>query len=106
MERDERGELKHEHWNEFASAARKWLQMDWPWVQRSIEQTLVCCPGPRPVTIQTHWLAQKICARHGFEIYDGLILASAHEAGCSVLYSQDMQDGQVIEGVWIVNPFL
>ncbi len=38
--------------------------------------------------------------------WDSLILASALEAECTILYSEDFQDGQVIEGVKIVNPFL
>lgn len=92
--------------NEFASVARKRLQMDWDSVQRSVEQTLICCPDPRPLTLQTHWLAQRTCARYGFDLYDSLILASAREAGCTVLYTEDMQHDQVIEGVRIVNPFL
>jgi predicted nucleic acid-binding protein len=37
--------------------------------------------------------------------FDAIILASAHTAGCSVLFSEDMNDGQEIAGVRIVNPF-
>lgn len=37
--------------------------------------------------------------------YDALIIASALEAGCAVLYSEDLQDGQVIENLTIRNPF-
>jgi predicted nucleic acid-binding protein len=33
-----------------------------------------------------------------------LILAAALEAGCTVLYSEDMQDGQQIESLTIRNP--
>jgi predicted nucleic acid-binding protein len=39
-------------------------------------------------------------------MYDGLILAAAGEAGCKTLYSEDLQHGQIIEGVQIENPFL
>jgi predicted nucleic acid-binding protein len=35
-----------------------------------------------------------------------LILAAALEAGCTVLYSEDMQDGQKIDSLTIRNPFL
>ena len=34
------------------------------------------------------------------------MIASALEAECPVLYSEDFQNGQVIEGLKIINPFL
>jgi predicted nucleic acid-binding protein len=34
------------------------------------------------------------------------VVAAALEAGCTTLYSEDMQDGQIVEGLRIVNPFL
>ncbi len=37
--------------------------------------------------------------------YDALILSSAQVAGCKLLYSEDMNKGEVIGGVRIVNPF-
>ena len=39
------------------------------------------------------------------KIWDALMIAAAVEAGCRVVYSEDMGDGEVIEGVRIVNPF-
>lgn len=41
-----------------------------------------------------------------FSWYDSLILSSAMQASCDVLYSEDMQHGQKIGGLRIVNPFL
>ncbi len=47
-----------------------------------------------------------IAEKLGCNIYDALVVASALEAGCSVLYSEDFQDGQRIEGKLTVrNPF-
>jgi predicted nucleic acid-binding protein len=43
---------------------------------------------------------------HGFSYYDSLHLRCAQRAGCSVLYTEDLHHGQVIDGVRIVNPFL
>jgi predicted nucleic acid-binding protein len=43
---------------------------------------------------------------HGFSYWDSLIVHSARQAGCSVLLTEDMQHGQVIDGVRVVNPFL
>ena len=44
-------------------------------------------------------------ARYGFSVYDSLIVAAALDAGCSTLYSEDLQHGQRIVGLTIVNPF-
>lgn len=41
-----------------------------------------------------------------FSFYDSLILAAAQAAKCASLYSEDMQHGQLVGGVRIVNPFL
>jgi len=43
---------------------------------------------------------------HGFSYWDSLILQCARQSGCSVLLSEDMQNGQIVDGVKIVNPFL
>jgi predicted nucleic acid-binding protein len=42
---------------------------------------------------------------HGFSFWDALILRAAKQAGCSVLFSEDMQGARDIDGVRIVNPF-
>jgi predicted nucleic acid-binding protein len=45
--------------------------------------------------------------RYGYSYWDSLILAAAIENHCSVLYSEDMQHGQIIEGtLTIQNPFV
>jgi len=38
--------------------------------------------------------------------YDALVLASAQTAGCTVLYSEDMNGGEMVGGVRIMNPML
>ena len=38
--------------------------------------------------------------------WDALIVRSARAAGCSVVFSEDMNDGQSFEGVLIENPFI
>jgi len=42
---------------------------------------------------------------HGFSFWDALILRSAKQAGCSVLFSEDLQPQREIDGIRIVNPF-
>lgn len=59
------------------------------------------------VGISEIFSAWSIASRYKFSHYDSLIIASALAANCSVLYSEDLQDGQVIEsGLTILNPFL
>ncbi len=41
-----------------------------------------------------------------FSFWDSLIVGMARKTGCSILYSEDMQHGQQIGGVKIVNPFI
>ena len=42
---------------------------------------------------------------HGINFWDALIVRSAKQSGCSVLFSEDMQAVREIDGVRIVNPF-
>jgi len=43
---------------------------------------------------------------HGISYWDALVIRCASQSGCSVLLTEDMQHGQEIDGVKIVNPFL
>lgn len=49
--------------------------------------------------------ALMIRAETGFGFYDALIVASALEAGCRILYSEDLQHGQEVRSLTIENPF-
>lgn len=61
----------------------------------------------QPVVLSTIKLAQSIVDRYDFQIFDGIIIAAALEADCDILYSEDMQHGQVIENkLELVNPFI
>jgi predicted nucleic acid-binding protein len=42
---------------------------------------------------------------HGFSFWDALILRAAKQAGCRILFTEDMQQAREIDGVRIVNPF-
>jgi predicted nucleic acid-binding protein len=47
-----------------------------------------------------------VMERYRFSFYDSLIIATALEASCTTLYSEDMQHGQLIENkLLIINPF-
>ena len=49
--------------------------------------------------------ALHLKARWQLAFYDSLIVAAALEAGCKRLLTEDLQDGQRIEGLRIENPF-
>jgi len=92
--------------NEFTSVARKKLLLSWSEVREAIDAFLVLCPNPLAITLESHEAAQAIAAKHSYGIYDALVIAAALEAGCSILYSEDLQDGQCINGqLTIRNPF-
>ncbi len=50
--------------------------------------------------------ALRIAGRYRLSWYDCLIVAAALEGQCSLLYSEDLQHRQQIEGLRIENPFL
>ncbi len=47
----------------------------------------------------------RLHAQYGFGYYDSLIVAAALEAGCTRLYTEDLQHGQQVEHLTIQNPF-
>lgn len=50
--------------------------------------------------------AIDVSERWNYSFYDSLIIASALESQCTILYSEDMQNGQKIRDLMIVNPFI
>ena len=49
--------------------------------------------------------AINISIKNQFSFWDSLILSAAIQSGCIICYSEDLSNGQIIEGVKIVNPF-
>lgn len=49
--------------------------------------------------------AADLAVTHQFGIWDAVILSAAAEADCTLLLSEDMQDGFIWQGVTITNPF-
>ena len=92
--------------NEFVNVAVRKLAMPWREVLEALSVIRALCPSPVPLTVQTHEAALRIAGRYGYRIYDSLAIAAALEAHCGTLYSEDMKDGQVIEGLTIRDPFV
>jgi predicted nucleic acid-binding protein len=91
--------------NELAAVSRRKLRMEWREIQAATELIRFLCETPIPVTVEVHERALRISQRHKYHIYDSLVIAAALEAGCAILYSEDMQDGHSIESLRIRNPF-
>jgi predicted nucleic acid-binding protein len=92
--------------NEFVSVARRKIMMPWRDVRGALDAFRALCPSPLPITMEMHEAALKIAEQHGYGIYDALVVAAALEAECAILYSEDFQDGQTIDGqLTIRNPF-
>ena len=64
------------------------------------------CPTVIPIGVDTHEAALRLAERYGFAMFDALMVATASKAGCTTLWSEDMQDGMLIDGkLRIANPF-
>lgn len=90
--------------NEMISVLRgrkKWSWNDTKSVLQATKDILEICD----LTLESQTLAVEIAGRFNYFIYDANIIASAKLADCTHLWSEDMQHGQVIEGVQIRNPF-
>ncbi len=99
------GTLSVQVLNEFVAVASRKLRMPWSEIREVLSLLRAVC-AIEPITIETHERAVHIAERYGLSIYDALIVSAALLAGCRTLYSEDMQDGQVIEGLLTIrNPF-
>jgi predicted nucleic acid-binding protein len=91
--------------NEFVRVAREKLKLDWTKVETALRDFRGLVGPIRGIVVSTHEAAVALARDHGLDIYDTLIVASALEAGCDTLWTEDMQDGRVFEGLTIRNPF-
>ena len=58
-------------------------------------------------TTSTYLLAEKLMIQYQFQLFDSIIVASALESGCDILYTEDMQHGLFVEKqLTICNPFV
>lgn len=90
--------------NEFAAVAARKLAMTWPEI-REVLAAVRAATTVAPVDVETHERSLDLAERYRLSITDAVIVAAAQRAGCAVLYTEDLQHGQAIEGVTIRNPF-
>ena len=91
--------------NELANVARRKMQMSWDDTHAFLNM-LRGLLTIYPLTVETHETGLRLAERYGLSTYDAMIAASALDAGCDTLWSEDMQHGMAVEeGLRIVNPF-
>jgi predicted nucleic acid-binding protein len=92
--------------NELTNVMRKKLKREWTEIEEALAAIMLRSVAIHAIQPPTQLHAVAIAKRHNFSIYDAQIIASALEAECDMVYSEDMQDGMVIEGRLIIrNPF-
>ena len=92
--------------NEFANVARRKLGKSWDELRGDLAAIREVCRTVVPIDLDIHEAALRLAERHGFAMFDALMVAAALQAGSTTLWSEDMQDGMVIDGTLrIANPF-
>ncbi len=101
------GVVSYQVIQEFCNVATKAKRLQLPQERILAYVNLVLQPmnqvGPSPQLIES---ALKLHTEHSFSFYDSLVIASAQQAKCQVLYSEDMQHMQRVGSLQVVNPFL
>lgn len=91
--------------NEIAHVARRKMGLSWT-ETRAFLSMIRGLLQVQPITIDIHETGLSLAQRYGLSTYDAMIAASALLAESDTLWSEDMQDGMVLDGrLRIVNPF-
>jgi predicted nucleic acid-binding protein len=102
----ERGTISVQVLNEFAAVSTRKLKMPLPEIREVLGTIRAVC-NVESMTVATHDRALAIVERYGFSLYDSLLIAAGLIAGCKVLYSEDLQHGQLIDRqLRLLNPFV
>jgi predicted nucleic acid-binding protein len=100
-----RGVISVQVLNEFAAVSLRKLKMPLNEVREILDTFRAVC-AVEPVTVETHERGLAVCERYKFSLYDSMIVAAALISGAKVLYSEDLQDGQLIDDqLRVANPF-
>jgi predicted nucleic acid-binding protein len=91
--------------NEFAVVVLRKLKMPLNEVREILDTIRAVC-AVEPLTIETHDRGLAVCERYRFSLYDSMLVAAALISGATILYSEDLQHGQVIDNqLRVTNPF-
>ncbi len=98
----ERGVLSTQVLQEFFVVSTAKLGVPADAARRKIE--LLCVLDVVKIQVADVLAAIDLHRLHQLQFWDALIVRAAAIAGCKVLFSEDLQDGQIIDGVRIENP--
>jgi len=103
--RSGQGRLSHQVLIEFYNTVTRKLNPGLPRTEAAadVRALLAWNPvSPDAAILERAWSLEE---RHGFSWWDSLIVAAALAQDCRSLITEDLQDGQVIEGLRVLNPF-
>ena len=90
--------------NEVVSVCQRKLKMHWDEID-AVLQAVKASVQVVPLTETSYELAVQLCKRYQLSFYDAHICSAALFAGSTVLLSEDMQDGMVVDNLVVKNPF-
>ncbi|MDR3510971.1 MAG: PIN domain-containing protein [Caulobacteraceae bacterium] len=91
--------------DEMANVGCRKMLLSWSEVHALLD-TLRDLLDVRPMTVAVHEVGLGLAEKYKLSIYDAMIVASALEAECDALWSEDMHNGLLVDGrLRIVNPF-
>ncbi|WP_321884451.1 PIN domain-containing protein [Paraburkholderia bannensis] len=91
--------------NEVTLVMSRKMRLAWPEIDALLDDVEALCEIV-PLTLDVHKEARRVAAHYGFRFYDSCIVAFALLENCEVLYSEDMQHGQVIfDRLTVIDPF-
>ena len=91
--------------NEIANVALRKLDMSWAEINQFLAPVRSLYTV-QSLTVETHDRGREVAERYGLSVYDSMIVSAALLAGCTTLYSEDMQHGLLVDKqLRIANPF-
>ena len=91
--------------NEAANVARRKMRLNWQ-ETRTFLSRVRGVVAVMPLAIGVHEAGLVLAERYDLSTYDAMIAASALDADCNVLWSEDFQHDMLIDGrLRIANPF-
>lgn len=91
--------------NEFTNVTRRKLRWQWDQVEASLAVVEELFGPVAPLTTAIHARAVVLARERELSVHDALIVAAAQDAGCELLFSEDLQHGQRFGTLAVENPF-